>query len=84
MQKLLHIRAASGSINNSNFVTTYRTGSNEVEFLTSNTTGGNLGASFTIFNKENIIDTYFTGSLTSAVLNVSKQTPDLGAAFEDR
>ena len=83
LQKLLHIRAASGSSNNSNFVTTYRTGSNEVEFLCSNGTGGNLGASFTIFNKENIIDTYFTGSLTSAILNVGKQTPDLGTAFDE-
>ena len=43
----------------------------------------NSNTYITIFNKENIIDTYFTGSLTSAILNVSKQTPDLGAAFDE-
>ena len=81
LQKLLHIRANDTAPTN-NYCTTYRTGSNETEFLVTNS-ATNLGASFTIFNKENIIDTYFTGSLTEEILNISKPiSGDFGAVAD--
>ena len=81
LQKLLHIRANDTTPSN-NYCTTYKTGSNETEFVIS-TGATNLGASFTIFNKENIIDTYFTGSLTEEVLNTSKPIADGFGATSD-
>jgi hypothetical protein len=60
LQKLLLVRQHS-PISGSGYAATYRTSTNAFDYATGS--GADLGASYTIFNKELLIDEFFTGSL---------------------
>lgn len=60
LQKLLLVRQHS-SDSGSGYAATYRTSTNTFDYATGS--GADLGAAYSIFNKELLIDEFFTGSL---------------------